>query len=209
MIRCDNLMDRSESMLKNFCFLFIFLSTQVLASGPKDVVKSIFNEAKNPEIAKDKKLQENLNQQISFDDMATNSLGKYKKELTAEQYSWYSKTLKEIITETVYPEAPDFFKGVKVTYEDESVKKDKAQILSVVTEKGEETEVEYTLRKVGEKWLVIDVSLDDESWIESIYEEVDVVMKKDKWDGLKAKLTKRLNEIRTDDKSKSQKSKKS
>lgn len=190
--------------LKHLVLILFLLITSTNVFGaketPKSVVEKIFNQAKNPKIAKDKTLQEKLNACISFAEMAKSSLGKYVKSLTKDQFSWFQSTLKEIITETVYPEAPDFFKNVKVEYEDEEVGKARAEILSVVIEKGEETEVAYTLKLMQGKWKVVDVALDDESWIESIYEEVDEVMKKDKWKGLKSKLSKRLKEVRESNK---------
>jgi ABC-type transporter MlaC component len=186
--------------LTRIVLLSSLVFSTLAAKGPKIIVEEIFKHAKDPKIATDKGLQGKVNAMINFDQMAISSLGKYHKQISKSDLAWYSETIKSIITETVYPDAPDFFKGVQISYEDEEVGGDSALIVSVVTEKGEETQVDYKLKKIKGVWRVVDVALDEESWIESIYDQVDEVMKKDKWPGLKKKLTDRLKKIRQDNK---------
>lgn len=164
--------------------------------GPKAVVEIIFKKAQQKDIATDAKKQAALNKYINFTTMGVSILGKNKKPLSREQINWFNKTLKSIITRTVYPLAPKFFKDVKVTYEGVEVTKQNTVVKSVVFSKGEETEVAYYLKKFQKEWKIVDIAIDDESWTEGINEQVNRTIKSEKWAGVKKRLTKRLKELK-------------
>lgn len=166
-------------------------------SRPIDVVKNIFEKAKNHKIIKNKKSQAQINKHINFHLMAKNALGSKFKTISQAEFNWFKKTLQAIIIKTVYPEAPKFLKNVQIDYEDVEVEKNKATVLSVVSKKGEETEVNYVLTKIKSRWIVMDISLDDDSWVESIRDQVIKTINKNKWSGLKTKLQNRLNELKS------------
>ena len=98
----------------------------------------------------------------------------------------------------VYPKAPEFLKGTKITFNADEVKGQRAKVKSTVQNKADLTDVDYELANEGQKgWLVTDVSISGQSWVESIRDEVAKVLKKNKWAGLKQKMTKRLNELKS------------
>ena len=164
---------------------------------PQALVETIFSQAKNIKIATDTKTQKEINKLINFTKLAENSLGKKIKSISKNEFSWYAKTLKEIIIKTVYPEAPNFLKQVKITYEQSSKQGKDIVVNSVVTKKGEETEVSYHLHFLAGGWKVFDISIDGDSWTENIKDQVISAIKKHKWIGLKKKLNKRLKELKT------------
>ena len=61
-------------------------------------------------------LQKQVNAKIDFAEMARTALGREYKKRSVEQKAWFESALKEIITRTVYPEAPKFLKSVKIKY---------------------------------------------------------------------------------------------
>ncbi len=191
--------EKATMMKKIIPILFILCITisSAMAADPKAIVEIIFDKAKNEIIITDTKAQADINKLVNFNEMAKNALGNKYSTLSKEQIDWFSKTLKEIITKTVYPEAPKFLKEVKITYEGVKIAGGRANIDSVVKKRGEETEVSYHLFQFVNGWQVVDISLDGDSWIDSIKEQVLNALQKHGWVGLKEKLSKRLSDLQT------------
>jgi ABC-type transporter MlaC component len=159
-------------------------------------VQEIFRQASVPEVATDGAKQAEVSSHVDFDALAKAALGKQKA--SAEDFAWFRDTLKEIITRTVYPKAPDFLKDTKITYNAADAKGARATVKSTVQNKADLTDVDYSLANEGDKgWKVTDVSISGQSWVESIRDEVGKVIRKSKWAGLKQKMTKRLNDLKS------------
>lgn len=186
--------------MKPLLLALFLLPSLCFALTSKEVVEQIFTKAAQPEISKDIKLQTEVNDFVDYAHMAKEVLGaEYKKRKTPE-LQWFEKILKDIISLSVYPAAPDFLGKVNVAYKEIKEEGEKSMINSVVKHKGEETEVNYRLHKQGENWKVYDIALDGESWTDSIREEVQRILKKEGWAGLKKRLTKRLDTLSTKNK---------
>jgi len=167
----------------------------------KSVVEEIFNKAAQEKVKVDQKFQNSINANVDFEAMAKAVLGKEGKKISAKEFEWFYTTLKEIISRTVYPNAPEFLAGVKISYKNIEQKKNIIIVKSEVQNKADITEVNYSLAKAKDgSWKVIDVSFDDESWVESIKEQVSDTIKKKKWTGLKKQLNERLEKLRQEQK---------
>jgi ABC-type transporter MlaC component len=187
--------------MKKYFVIFLLITTfSTSATEPQQIVEDIFASAKDGNISRNLALQEKINNYIAFDEMALNILGSDKKNLSAENIHWFQITIKKIITLSVYPKAPDFLKNVKISYETANQKGNKTTIESIVKKKGEETEVSYSLKKDKNEWKVVDISIDGESWVESITEQVHSVLVKEKWVKLEEKLSKKLKDLQTEKK---------
>jgi ABC-type transporter MlaC component len=162
------------------------------------VVQSIFTNASAEGVAKDASKQGEVNQYVDFDALAKAALGKNFAKTSTADFNWFRDTLKEIVTRTVYPKAPDFLKDTKITYNSDKTNGGKALVKSTVQNKADLTDVDYQLAlEEGKGWRVTDVAISGQSWVESIRDEVGNVLKKSKWSGLKAKMTKRLNDLKS------------
>lgn len=171
------------------------LSVEAGTAKPKAVIEEIFSKVKEEKISESKIMQAEVNRLIDFDEMAAKVLSGKELKVSQKQRQWFNSTLKSIITKTVYPASPDFLKGVKIQYTDESTKKDRASITSEVLKKGEITEVRYDLRLIKGHWLVVDIAIDDESWVESIREEVQNILLTKNWAELEKRMNQRLKEL--------------
>jgi len=177
------------------CLATISLSAHA-APPPKAVVEEIFKKASNAAVKTDADVQSEINKSVDFARMGRLVLGKEISKIPSAEVSWFTATLKEIITRTVYPNAPEFLTGVKIEYGSVSVKGKRAVVKSTVENKSDFTDVDYTLEMQADgSWRVVDVSLDGESWVDSIRDQVLETLKKDKWAGLKRKLSDRLAEL--------------
>ena len=168
------------------------------ASGPLEVVQKIFTLAGRPEVATELAKQAEVNAFVDFDALARAALGHQFKATPAAEFQWFRNTLQEIIARTVYPKAPEFLSGVKITYKANQLPGGQnTKVMSSVQNKADITDVDYQLaaEKSG-SWKVTDVAISGQSWVESIREQVASVIKKKKWKGLKENMNRRLNELK-------------
>lgn len=163
---------------------------------PKAVVQEIFAKAGIPEVATDPAKQKEVSAFVDFEALAKAALGRELKKASAADVQWFRSTLEEIISRTVYPKAPDFLKGVKITYSSAETKGDSATVKSTVQNKADLTDVDYKLAKGKDGWRVVDISIAGQSWVESIREQVTQVIRKRQWKGLKEAMNRRLGELR-------------
>lgn len=181
--------------MKPLLLALLLVPTLCFATTSKEVVEEIFTKAAKPEISKDNTLQTELNALVDYSHMAKEVLGAEFKKRSPSELQWFEKILRDIISLSVYPAAPEFLGKVNITYKEIKEEANKSSISSVVKHKGEETEVSYRLHKQGESWKVYDVALDGESWTDSIRDEVQKILKKEGWNGLKKRLSKRLDTL--------------
>lgn len=180
----------------NILAILLAVNSFAAIASPQNVVENIFTAASSPEIAANAAKQNEVNSFVDFDALAKAALGREGKTVPAKEFVWFRDTLKEIITRTVYPKAPDFLKDVKITYDAVKEKGTKATVTSSVQNKSDFTDVQYQMQKSGETWKVVDVSISGLSWVESINEQVRDVLKKKKWKGLKDAMNKKLGELK-------------
>jgi len=176
--------------------LNLSLIASIHANDPETVIKDIFSRAQKGNALKNKADKEFIDAQFNFQRMSHDILGQLKKDRSQEDLLWFEKTIKDIITMTVYPKAPDFLKDVKITYKRTLVDQDKATVFSSVFKKGEVTSVDYQLLKQGNDWKVIDVALDEDSWVKTINEKMMKSFKEKGWNGVKSMLNKKLTELK-------------
>jgi ABC-type transporter MlaC component len=179
--------------------LLLILSLSVKAqtpSTPELFIKNTFQLAQKENPLANSKLKAELDSQFDFKTMSFNILGKEEaKKLSPQDLVWFEKSIQEIITKTVYPKAPEFLRGVKITYNNPIFDENKVLVPSVVTKKGEKTDVQYSLIKTGESWKIIDVSIDEESWVQSINEKMKKTIKEKGFKGVRDLLNKRIKEL--------------
>ncbi len=132
-----------------FILLTLFSFLNIYSAEPEVVIKEIFTRAQKGNALKNPSDKEFLDSQFNFQKMSSNILGQLKKDRSSQDITWFEKTIKDIITMTVYPKAPDFLKDVKISYKRTLVDQDKATVFSQVQKKGEITSVDYQLLKDG------------------------------------------------------------
>lgn len=160
-----------------------------------EVIEEIFTKAKQPNFAKDKKAHEYVNDHFNFNTMSKLILGSEIKKQPKKEIKWFTDQMENILSKTIYKKSSDFLKKVKYEHEYVEQGKKKAEILTIVKKRGEETEIMTKLTKTKGIWKIVDLSIDDELWSENIGSQVRKKIKKNGWKGLKRTLTKRLKEL--------------
>lgn len=164
---------------------------------PEEIIKDIFTRAGKENLLNSAKSKEVVESHIDFGEMTKTILKEEATKRSADDVKWFEVTIKEIITRSVYPNAPKFLENVKVTYKKTQNVGELVKVPSSVNKKGEATSVDYMMKKVGSDWKVVDVAIDDESWVKTINEKVQKTLKEKGWNGLKDLLNKRLKELKS------------
>lgn len=186
-----------------FSFITLNLMSFNLMAGvtPEELIKDIFLKTGKENLLLNAKVKEEVESHIDFKEMSKTILAEEYSKHPSNDLKWFESTLKEIITRSVYPSAPKFLDNVKITYKKTKANETDAKVSSSVSKKGESTDVDYVLKKVGNEWKVVDVSIDEESWVKTINEKVQKTIKEKGWSGLKDLLNKRLTELKSNKKS--------
>lgn len=173
-----------------------FVKAQSKEDSPENLIKNIFNLAQKENPLKNDTNKKELDSYFDFHQMSLAILGDEVKKRSSQDLVWFENSIKEIITKTVYPKAPDFLTGVKITYQTTlTIDETKAVVPSIVSKKGEKTEVSYTLTKKNGNWKVVDVSLDEESWVRTISDKMKKSLKEKGWSGVKELLNTRIKNL--------------
>ncbi len=183
-----------------FVPLFVKAETSPVGS-PEALIQNIFTIAQKENPLKNAALKQELDSQFDFKQMSLSILGEEAKKRSTTDLKWFEDSIKEVITKTVYPKAPEFLKGVKITYKATLIDEQKATVPSTVNKRGEKTDVSYTLLKNASGWKVVDVSIDEESWVKTINEKLQKTLKEKGWAGVKDLITKRIKNLNSGKKS--------
>lgn len=194
-------MKKTFATLSSLIFCLFMMTNAHGALGPEDLIKDIFGKVGKENLMLNVKMKEEVEMNVDFQEMSKAILGGESLKHSAPELKWFESTIKEIIARTVYPGAPKFLENVKITYKKTKESSEDAKVFSSVSKKGEATDVDYLLKKIGNNWKVVDVSIDDESWVKTINEKVQKTLKEKGWKGLQDLLNKRLNELKANKKS--------
>ena len=193
--------------MKNKLFVFLLVVLSIFAfnatasASPEELIKDIFQKTGKENLLLNNKVKAEVEAHIDFKEMSKAILAQEYTKRNDLDLKWFETTLKEIITRSVYPSAPKFLENVKITYKKTKATETDAKVSSSVSKKGESTDVDYLLKKINNEWKVVDVAIDEESWVKTINEKVQKTLKEKGWAGLKDLLNKRLTELKTNKKS--------
>lgn len=155
-----------------FFIVCIFFSTSLFAGEPTEVVRKMLNKVMDiqtdPElrdfrnkrrIAIKKIIQENFDLKL----MPKNALGDYWNKLTKKDKREFSDIFQDLFQESYTKMVLDFLKREKIRYETEEKSGSEVIVRTRIVKMEDEIPVDYHLRKVGDKWLVFDVDIDEVS----------------------------------------------
>lgn len=183
-------------LLMGLCFYFPIRSAQAIPEKPSaalDTVQGIINRAKSLE---NKSLYsentKSIEDKVDFDRLSLEALGPSRSRISSSQRSEIQNLLKKIITKTVYPAAPQFFKEVTIDFTGEEQTKRGIHISSTVTKGSKRSSVEYWLSPDNR---VIDISIDGESWTENLRSQFDEIISRKGASDLISRMKRRLREL--------------
>jgi phospholipid transport system substrate-binding protein len=134
---------------------------------------------------------------LDYDELAKRSLSQHWEQLSAGQRDQFIKTLRELIEKNYVKQLRSNL-DYAVEYKGEEVTGDDAKVGTVVkvrtTGKSTDTDIDYRLHKVGEKWLVYDVVTDEVSMVKNYRSQFHKIITEKSFDELLGKMKKRIAE---------------
>ncbi len=140
---------------------------------------------------------------VDFKTLATNALGNRASDASGAQKHEIEELLRKIITKTIYPEAPKFFRDVKIDFTaEENAADQRTHVTSVITKAEKRSTVEYWLAKENTGYRVVDLAIEGERWVENVHDQFDELIAKKGVSGLITRMKKRLGELESHPKEK-------
>lgn len=166
-----------------------------------DPIVEYLRNNKTPSAARTKKVNGDLAGLIDFDAMAKDSLGDEWAKRSAAEQKEFSDILRQLV-EKNYSKRLDEFVNYDIKWTAESVKGSDATVKTNATNLKNTREpavlIDYTLRKRGNDWVVVDIIPEGASYVTTYRKEFTKILNKPApdggWDKLIAKMKKKLAE---------------
>ena len=128
---------------------------------------------------------------FDFASFSETSLGRYWKDRTEPERAEFTDLCKRLI-EKNYADPKLYKKADKVVYDGSTVDGDTGEVRTIVSYKTEESTIDYQLKKVGGKWLIFDMVIDDLSVAKNNRSQFRKEIRKTSYEGLVKKLKDKL-----------------
>jgi len=137
--------------------------------------------------AEKNKLENLLVRAVDLPAMAKDALGKRWDKISESERKSYVKAFSERFKKASEGEI-DFYRNTEISYGSENPSGEDIQVPTTLTLKGEPTPVVYTVRKEGEVFKIVDLSVDGVSTVENYRSSFGRIFDKNGIHGLIAKL---------------------
>ena len=129
------------------------------------------------------KLRELINPRFDFSEMAQRSLGANWKEITPEQRKEFVDLFSSLLAKTYLSRIETVKRGM-VKVKDESVDFPRAEVKTLVTNKGDTFPINYKLLNRENNWKVYDVIIENIGLVANYRTEFAGIIRKDSFEGL-------------------------
>jgi len=165
-----------------------------------DKVLTILN---NPELRSAERKSERREQlraaiypRFDFAEMAKRSLGSQWSRRSAQEQSEFVRLFSDLL-EKSYIDKIESYNGEKITYTRENQDQDRAEVFTkVITKKGEEFSVTYTLHATNGEWKIYDVVIENISLVNNYRAQFNRILAKSSFDELLRKLQAKVPDIK-------------
>ncbi|HYA29377.1 MAG TPA: ABC transporter substrate-binding protein [Acidobacteriota bacterium] len=166
-----------------------------------DKVLTILN---NPELRSAERKSERREQlraaiypRFDFAEMAKRSLGSQWSRRSAQEQSEFVRLFSDLL-EKSYIDKIESYNGEKITYTRENQDQDRAEVFTkVITKKGEEFSVNYTLHATNGEWKIYDVVIENISLVNNYRAQFNRILAKSSFDELLRKLQAKVPDIKS------------
>ena len=141
-------------------------------------------------------LRDTIYPRFDFPEMAKRSLGPHWSRRSPQEQQEFVKLFTDLL-ESSYVDKIESYNGEKVLYTREQVDGDNAEVFTkVLTKKGEEFSINYKLHRVGNKWKVYDVVVEDISLVNNYRSQFNRILANASFDELMKKLQQKAPDMK-------------
>ena len=143
-----------------------------------------------------KKLIKKANSLIHISILGPKTLGSHWKKRTPEEKEKFLSILTKLFKKVAYPKSSKFFADLKIKYNNEMIKKEKAEIRTSMEHESEGLiEIDYKLHKTNGKWLIYDVILDEVSLVLNLKTQFHKIIEEESFSELVNRMSDRLKKV--------------
>ena len=141
---------------------------------------------------REKLIRQAIDERFNWEEMARRSLARYWDQRTDGEKKEFVRLYSDLLERT-YMDKVEGYSGEKVTYEGESVDNGYAVVrIKIVTKKNTDIRVHYRLKRVENKWLVYDVSIEGVSLVNNYRTQFNSIILKSSYENLVKRLKERV-----------------
>lgn len=140
-----------------------------------------------------------LNQLLDYDSLSEAALSDHWETRSEEQRTQFVSLLRQLV-ERNYENNLERILEYEVSYDDERRRGERTIVTTSARSRTQRrqppVEIEYTMRRDGRRWRVVDVTTDGVSMVRNYREQFNRIIDRDGWDELIARMERRLEEDR-------------
>jgi len=141
---------------------------------------------------REKLIRQAIDERFDWEEMARRSLARYWDQRTDGEKKEFVRLYSDLLERT-YMDKVEGYSGEKVTYEGESIDNGYAVVkVKIVTKKNTDIRVHYRLKRVENKWLVYDVSIEGVSLVNNYRTQFNSIILKSSYENLVKRLRERV-----------------
>jgi phospholipid transport system substrate-binding protein len=148
----------------------------------------------NDKTARRTAMRKIIDGKFNYTEMGRRSLAKNWNGLSVQQRQEFVGLFSKLL-ENSYASKIESYRDEQIIYRDEVVKGDYAMVKTRIKRADDKIDVDYKLKKSGDQWQIYDFVIEKVSMIRNYRSQFSKIIKRDSYEALVAKLTKKLNEL--------------
>ena len=192
----------TQMLILCFSMLVITIPPVFAASGPKaqveETVEAVIALLKDKSLEREmrrEKIRKLIYDRFDFQLMSQRTLSTNWRKASAEQKDRFTQLFSQLL-EWSYISRIEAYTNEKVEYMGEKIKKNRAQVNTVILSAGTEIPVNYRLINKDDEWLVYDVIIEEISLISNYRSSYRTIAKRDGIDGLLVQMEQKIEELK-------------
>ncbi len=182
----------------------ILLCLQVVAqanTGPSEQLKPTLDKLvailTDPDLKGDakkvdrrKKIMSTIAERFDFGEMSKRVLGSTWRKIDDKQKVYFTELMTKLL-ENNYVGQLENYSGQKVEFVGERIKKNRAQVSTLIENNGAKLPVHYIMSKDNANWMVYDINIEGVSLVRNYRAEFKSILQREKFEGLVSVLEKK------------------
>ncbi len=129
------------------------------------------------------KIMEVISHGFDFKEMSKRILGKTWRRIDDSQREYFTRLIKKLL-ENVYIGKLESYSGQEIEFNAEIIKGKRAQVSTVIENKGIKIPVHYIMKQVNNHWMVYDINIEGVSLVRNYQQQFKPILRKEKFKGL-------------------------
>jgi phospholipid transport system substrate-binding protein len=129
------------------------------------------------------RIMEAIEHGFDFKEMSKRILGKTWRKINDSQRVYFTGLIKKLL-ENVYIGKLESYSGQEIEFKSEIIKGRRAQVSTVIENKGIKIPVHYIMKQVDNRWMVYDINIEGVSLVRNYQQQFKPILRKEKFEGL-------------------------